>query len=115
MSHGRIAEICEDRVESLYSREIPLGLRGDAQEGRDDTTSAAFFGIVRAGDNLLAAGVDGLYRIGPGGLVDFARFPTFHRIRGVHLNFDEPDVILVVTQINRRASVSGGAPMLIPR
>jgi hypothetical protein len=31
------------------------------------------------------------------------------------VSFALPDAVLVVTQINRRASVSGGAPMLVRR
>lgn len=114
MSHGRLAEVCGDRVESLYSKEIPFDLGGDG-DGTPATTSAAFFGLVRSGDTLRAVGVDGIYRLGANGLIDFAPYPAFREVRGVSVNFDLPDVVLVVTEINRRASVSSGAPMIVPR
>ena len=114
-SHGRIAEVCGERVESLYSKQIPLGFGGDAGEGRETFTTEAFFGVVPSGQALLAAGTQGLYRIGRDGLIESVPYPRFREVRGVWLNFDRSDVILVVTQINRRASVSGGAPLIVPR
>jgi hypothetical protein len=109
MSHGRLAEVCGERVESLYSKDLG---GGDAPGA---ASQVAFFGLVRSGETLRAAGVDGLYRLGAGGLIDFAPYPAFREVRGVSLNFDLPGVVLVATQINRRASVSGGAPMIVPR
>jgi len=115
LSHGRIAEVCGERVEALYSRNDQTDINGDPDGEREVPTSEAFFGMVPAKGALLAAGTEGLYRIGPAGLIDTVPYPAFHSIRGVHLNFDQPDAILAVTQINRRASVSGSAPLLIPR
>jgi hypothetical protein len=107
MSHGRLAEVCGDRVESLYSRDLT-----DQDFGG---SSVAFFGLVPVGDTLRAVGVDGVYRIGAGGVAERAPLPRFRQIGHVTLSFDLPDVILVVTQVNRHASVSGGAPMIVPR
>lgn len=114
-SHGRLAEICGERVETFYSTEIPLDLGGDSEGVEAVTTSAAFFGLVESGRTLRAAGLDGIYRIGAEGLIDIAPYPEFREVRGVRLNFDLPDVILVVTRINRRASVRGAAPLMVPR
>jgi hypothetical protein len=115
MSHGRLAEVCGDRVESLYSKDLSRDPRDGGAPGETAATQVAFFGLVRSGETLRAAGVDGLYRLGANGLIDFAPYPAFREVRGVSVNFDLPDVVLVVTQINRRASVSGGAPMIVPR
>jgi len=42
-------------------------------------------------------------------------FPAFKDVGGVYVNFDNPDFVLVLTQINRRAAVSGRTPMLVGR
>jgi hypothetical protein len=115
MAHGRIVEVCGERVTSLYSRDEDDDAGGDAEDGQVVGGGEAFFGMVPTGSTLLAAGTDGLYRIGPAGLIDSAPYPSFHAVRGVYLNFDRPDAILAVTEINRRASVSGSSPLLIPR
>jgi len=107
MSHGRLVEVCGERVEALYSSEI-----SDADFAGSST---AFFGLARVGDSLRAVGIDGVYRLSAGGAVERSPFPRWRRIGDVALSFDLPDVVLVVTQVNRRASVSGGAPMIVPR
>jgi hypothetical protein len=111
-SSGRLTEVCGETVERFFSKDIPSAY---AENDEAATTSAAFFGLVPIGGTLRAVAVDGLYRIGPGGSAEFAPFPTFRTVRGVRLSFDLPDVVLVVTRVNQRASVSLGAPMLIPR
>lgn len=111
-SSGGLVEVCGDRVEQLYSKPATIGVEaaGEAPRG-----TVAFFGLARIGDTLRAVGTDGAYRIGARGAVEFARFPPFRRVGGVELSFELPDAVLVVTEVNRRASVSVGAPMIVAR
>lgn len=112
IEHGRLAQLCGTEVEELYAKHVSSEAEDDNPPWESDV---AFFGLVRTGEMLTAVGTDGVYRIGVGGAVEFARFPRFRRIGGVDLSFDLPDVVLVVTQINRQASVSVGAPMVVAR
>jgi len=42
-------------------------------------------------------------------------FGDFKVIDGIRVNFDSPDFVLVLTQVNQRRSVGGAVPMLVPR
>ena len=88
-----------------------------AHQGRADEPpeTVAFFGLVRSGGELWASGIDGIYRLRGGTLVGVTPLPKFKAISGVGVSFDIPHLVLVVTMINRRHSISGGAPMLVPR
>ena len=115
-SNGRILEVCGDRVNELYSK----GFDPDSpwyalDKNGTPWTTVAFFGLARDGDTLLAAGIDGLYRIRKDGRATVVKLPEFREIGGVRVSFDLPDVILLLTEINRRLSVSGEAPLLVPR
>jgi hypothetical protein len=114
--HGRIVEICGDEVNRLYFKaygtRTPLRHRG---RGDEPAETVAFFGLIRSGDELWASGIDGLYRLRAGKVVDVTPLPKFKVIGGVGVSFDISRVVLVVTMINRRRSMSGGAPMLVPR
>ncbi len=117
MAHGRIAEICGSRIGLLYTKPgegLSPERRAAVESGSSDD-SVAFFGIAQLGDNLLAAGHDGLYRFnGPGAPV-YWRLPRFRRAGGILVSFELPDAVLVITRINQRASVSNGAPIIVPR
>jgi hypothetical protein len=116
---GRLTEICGNAIERLYFKPFEedgwskpvAGPSGDDERG----SSVAFFGLVRSGDALVAAGIDGLYKLSGKGAVEVTPLPAFKKIGGVGVSFDRPDVILVLTTINQHASVSGAVPMLVPR
>lgn len=112
--HGRIAEICGGEVEQMFARASDR--HSDAPEAAvGGYGSTPFFGLAAAGGTLLAAGHDGLYRLGPAGLIEHRPWPRFEEIDGVLVSFALPDVVLVITTINGRASLGGAAPMLVPR
>jgi len=114
--HGRIVEICGDEVKRIYFKSYGSGSPMTHRERGDEPgDTVAFFGLVRSGDELWASGIDGLYRLRGGRVVDVTPLPRFKAIGGVGVSFDIPHVVLVVTMINRRHSISGGAPMLVPR
>jgi hypothetical protein len=119
--HGRLVEICGAKVKRIYYKSFEQGL-GDysahANAPRDDGepfSTVAFFGLVRRGDTLWAIGIDGVYRLrGPGAPV-FTPLPKFRQVGGFHVSFAVPGVVLVLTDINRRASLSGSVPLMVPR
>jgi hypothetical protein len=118
MPHGRIVEVCGTRVESLFTqasdrnRTDPKTLT-DVAKGRYG--AVAFFGLRAVGGALLAVGHDGLYRLEGNGRASFQPWPRFRDVGGLLVSFERPDVVLVLTTINRRASISGAAPILVVR
>jgi hypothetical protein len=68
--------------------------------------TVAFFGLVRSGDELVAVGLDGIYRLRDGKVAEVAPVPTFKAIGGVGVSFELPGAILVLT---------ANTPMLVPR
>lgn len=110
-AHGRIVEVCGTTVRSLYLK--PLEWR--STKPGDFLATVAFFGLSRTEDSLWASGIDGIYEIDSGGTAKISPMPEFKEIGGVYVNFDSPRMVLVLTQINRRLSVSGAVPLLVPR
>jgi hypothetical protein len=108
MAHGSIVEVCGSAIRTIYSKPYSKLYR------EDHYSTVPFFGIVAASQRLLAIGSDGLYDIRPEGAVVSA-LPAFQRIGSVSVSFALPHVVLVVTGINQRHSVSGSVPMLVPR
>jgi hypothetical protein len=85
------------------------------QQDRETYPSEAFFGLVRQGNDLWAVGLGGIYRVHKDGVDRALPLPMFKQVGSTSVSFDLPNLVLVVTQINRRYSVSGGAPILVPR
>lgn len=117
LTHGRLVEVCQNTVRVLYAQPIPNHLIRDADGplARLRLYTIPFFGVQRLGGDLLAAGYDGLYRIGPNGLVQRDLLPAFKRTNDVGVSFDMAGFALVRTEIDQRLSASGSAPMLVPR
>jgi hypothetical protein len=115
--HGRIVEICGDTIETMFAKTSDgRVLDGPGARGQtDDGPSIAFFGLVRIGDSLLAAGHDGIYRFQAAGPHAFQPLPRFREVDGVLVSFAIPDAVLVITMINQRASMSGAAPIIVAR
>lgn len=112
--HGRIVEVCDQSVETLYSK--PLANPPAAEENNLDLSgTVAFFGLASASNALFAVGIDGIYRIESGGRVPVTPLPAFKKFGEVHANFDFQDMVLVLTGINQRRSISGHVPMLVLR
>jgi hypothetical protein len=113
--HGRLVEVCDDQVQLLYSK--PYGEKRVAGQSKNDEpfSTVAFFGLTRDGDTLWAMGIDGLYGIGPGGDARIVPLPQFKDVGGIRVSFDLPKFVLVLTNVNRRRSISGAVPLLVPR
>jgi hypothetical protein len=117
-SSGRIVSICGGRVGLMFAqpRNPYQPDRAKAAEAADGGFgSVAFFGLTASGNRLIAAGDDGLYRIGPDGRATHQPWPLFKDVDGVLVSFALPDLILVMTEVNRRVSVSGISPLLVVR
>ncbi len=113
---GRLVEVCGERVERLYYK--PIGEHGSdstKRPGDEPFQTVAFFGLARAGDALWAVGIDGLYRVESRATVHSVPFPNFKAIGGIQVSFDLPYLVLVLTSVNQRRSISGSVPMLVPR
>lgn len=104
-THGRIVEVCGDQVNPLYSQAL----------GKDGWHTVAFWGIARSGDGLWAAAMDGLYRIEKGQVADAIPLPAFRSAGNSSVSFAIPELVLLVTTINARASVSGPSLLVVPR
>lgn len=114
LGHGRIVEICGERVDQIFAQSSDR--HSDAADAAlGGYGSVPFFGLAAAGGTLLAAGHDGLYRLGPAGLAEHRPWPRFEEIDGLLVSFALPDAVLVITTINGRASLGGGAPLLVTR
>jgi hypothetical protein len=74
----------------------------------------AFFGVARVGDVVLAVGTDGLYRVSAQS-AEHEPLPAFKDFGGMRMSFDVPGVVLVLTGVNSRKSLSGSTPLLVPR
>lgn len=115
--HGRLTMVCPGRIEQLYAAtegefEDPARSRRAAAGGFG---SIAFFGLTAAGDSLLAVGHNGLHRLAAGGTATHIPLPRFVRVEGLLVSFALPDVVLVITGINGRASLSGAVPIMAVR
>jgi hypothetical protein len=118
MAHGRIVRVCGDEVEQMavgLADANPDDARRYAEAQSGGYGAAAFYGLIPAGDAYLAAGHNGLYRIGEDGSAVHRRWPLFRWVDGVLVSFALPEAVLVVTNLNRRAAMSGATPLLIAR
>lgn len=116
--HGRIVEVCKDKVRRLYFKPYETGRdHAGKRETRDDEpfSTVAFFGLQEVHGQLWAAGIDGIYKFEADGKVVVTPLPKFDSVGKVAVSFELPEVVLVLTSINRRMSISGAAPMLVPR
>lgn len=101
--HGRLVEICGDEVRTLVSRPYRTGAPG-GNRALEDVATVAFFGVARSGDVVLAAGVDGLYRVSTRS-VEREPLPDFKDVGGMKVSFDVPGFVLVLTDVNSRKSM----------
>ena len=114
--HGRIVEICGDNIRRIYFRALGHpGAASKPESGDEPFETEAFFGIVRTGKELVAVGIDGVYRFGIFKDPTRVPLPDFESIGNIGVSFAFPDVVLVLTEINQRRSISGSVPLLVSR
>jgi len=109
---GRLVEICGDRIELLFEKDS-RSLHD--RPGKRPFNQVAFFGVTASGDTLWAVAADGLYRFRDRKLVERSRLPHFKTVDGVKVSFALPGVVLVATNGQQSASLSGNVSILVPR
>ncbi|HLY56267.1 MAG TPA: hypothetical protein VKS60_11970 [Stellaceae bacterium] len=116
---GRIIEVCGNDVRQLYSKSYadPEPSEGAARTVNlcAEHCSVAFFGLAVTGSTVWASGIDGVYRLIADGGAEFHSLPGFKDVGGIGVSFELPRLVLVLTRVNQRTSVSGNAPMLVAR
>ena len=116
MMHGRIVEVCGEKIRPLYTKAYVSGGWGVLLKSRKPSSETiAFFGITSSNGSLWAVGADGLYRIDSSGNATITPLPDFKTIGHIKISFKHPQLILVMTDVNQRRSLSGSVPMLVPR
>jgi hypothetical protein len=114
-SHGRIIEVCGDHVRRIYFKRFdPQPVNGSVDDGEPSTT-VAFYGLARSGQTIRAAGMDGLYRFDGNAPPRYQSLPKFEERDGYYVNFDDPTVALVLTDINQSQSSGGSVPLMATR
>lgn len=118
---GRIVQYCPDGISRLYFRNYHVPGEADRPDAKpvDPTVetypTVAFFGLMAVGDDLVAAGIDGIYHIKADGTAHIDTMPEFKLVGPFAVNFDQPGYVLVLTTSNRRFSISGATPLLVAR
>ncbi|MBY0305940.1 MAG: hypothetical protein K2W86_12430 [Sphingomonas sp.] len=112
-SHGRIIEVCGEKVRQLYSKTLGANLPTTSNTG-DDFNTTAFFSLARSGDTVWAVGNDGIYGFN-GSQPRFSSLPQFEERAGYRISFDIPGLVLLMTNVNQRRSLSGAVPIMTAR
>jgi hypothetical protein len=114
--HGRLVEVCGNKVRRLFVRRYgPRPPHERGTRGDEPSSTVAFFGLLRDNDEIWAVGIDGVYRLGADGAARSQPLPRFNQIGGIGVSFAVPRIVLVLTSVNQRRSISGSTPMLVPR
>jgi hypothetical protein len=108
MAHGSLVEVCGEEVRTLLSQK----LADPELDGPD--SSVAFFAVTTTEGTVVAAGMDGLYRVTERG-AEREPLPAFKDVGGIKVSFAVPGLALVLTNVNARKSMSGSVPLLVPR
>jgi hypothetical protein len=107
---GKLLRVCADQVSLRYSNVV--GTKG--YSGKTIYNSEAFFGLVPAKDGFWAVSDAAVYRFGPSGDPKRLIFSKFELWHGLWIDREVDGVIVLVTEINRRFSVNGGTPLIVP-
>jgi hypothetical protein len=74
-----------------------------------------FYGIVESEGRLFFSGVGGIYILSPNGQYELVPLPDFEKFGAVFASFEHPDFVLILTDVNRRRSVSNPNPIILFR
>ena len=108
---GGVIELCGNKAKYLYVK--PIGAKRMANGV--PVESMPFYGITSEDGQLLAAGLDGIYRIAHDGSISSVPLPSFETIDNVSVSFELKGIVLVLTDTSRHQAISPSVPMLIPR
>ncbi len=115
MSHGRIVEVCDKTVRRLYFKPDGPQSPNDKLDEGEPASTTAFFGLTRVGETVFALGTDGLYRFNNSSSPQFRSLPKFENRGGYRVSFGAPGVVLLMTDVNQRRSLSGAVPIMVAR
>jgi hypothetical protein len=107
--HGRVVEVCGDRIETIYEATIK------------DRGTEPFYGLARAGNVLWAVGQTGMYRIERGSATVRREVPPLHSLGGIPISLEIPGLVVASGQLLGRSAhaglaVGGGTfPVLLSR
>lgn len=116
LAEGGILEVCGDAAKLLHSEPLnPDDPNTLKDKSGKHVFNVPFFGLVRYEDGLMASGADGIYKIERDGSARLLPQPQFREVSGVYVSFYRPNIILVLTTINQRRSMSGAVPIFVAR
>ncbi|MDG2005040.1 MAG: hypothetical protein P8J20_17085 [Novosphingobium sp.] len=115
IAHGRLVEICGNTVRRLYFKPFEPQPPHNTFDDGEPASTIAFFGLARVPAGVIATGIDGIYRFNEARNPQFQSLPKFQEIDGYRVSFDIPDVVIVFTEVNARASLSGSVPLMAVR
>ena len=113
--HGRLAEICEGRVERLYVGPCPypsdpLSTYSDGEP----YCTEAFFGVAPNGGSLMSVGTSGMSLIAEDGTAQTQPLPAFRDFGPFEVSFGR-DVVLVYNKAGGRNAITPETPLLVTR
>ena len=116
-SRGRLVEVCGRAPRRLMVHPCPEQPKGWGRIPGDDEPpcSAAIFGLVQTGGQLVAVSNLGLMDIAQDGAHVVAPLPRFETFGPFQLSFQDPDYVLALTEANGRFSLSGQTPLITGR
>ncbi|WP_155847413.1 hypothetical protein [Asticcacaulis sp. AC402] len=113
--HGRIVTICGDAIQTLYARQFGERFANLAIPESEAYDTIPFYDVIGDGDDLLALGMDGLYRISPDGKATILPIPEFESIDGYRISFEIPGVVLIAGDRERDDAYFSDEIQMIPR
>lgn len=118
MANGSVLRICGDKIELAYAKPYttdPNWKFDPAAPVQERFSSLPFFSMGSSVGLAWAVGSDGIYRFGSQAIPDFAAFGKAKRWPPSRIDWSDPEVVLILTDMNRRHSVSGNSLILVPR
>lgn len=106
LEHGRLLRVCGSEVSVIFSKTYNLKF-GD----RDIEQTEAFFDLIGGNQSYFAVTQKGVYQFPIGEKEKFFQLPKLKEMAGVWLSDEIPNVVVVSTDINWAASLSGYTPL----
>ncbi|WP_374275376.1 hypothetical protein [Brevundimonas sp.] len=109
LAHGRVLRICDDQVDVVFSRKIPLP--PDAFGAGASTWP--MFGLAAAPDGWTTISAGKVFRARDGEVFE-TDMPELEPWHGLETSFADPGFIILKTDMNWGMSLSGYTPLLVP-
>lgn len=106
---GRVVRVCGDTISVAFEKKV---VRGTDTVGRPIEMTDPIFDLAPAPHGYWAIGGTNIYRI-ENGAVSEHPLPKTEAVQGTQLSRELPGTIVVATDINWAASVSGYTPLIV--